>query len=258
MKKTKDKKKSKGGKKFQYKSTSAERLKQQAEQTGSRFDGIYKANVETFKFKVGDNTFRILPPTWDGADYYGYEVWAHSYVGSNNGTYLCPRKMKNKPCAICDVEKETRDSGDKEEASQLAARQRYLFWALDRDDEKAGAKIVEMSWTLDQSVASLLINKRTGKVIALDHPTEGRDVTIQRRGQGLNTKYYGQRIESEATPILDDEEEMDELLEYVRENPIPSLLKFYDNEYLEGIISGTAPDPDDDDDDDDDEDDKKS
>lgn len=253
----KDKKKKKGSG-FVYKATSADRLKRQAEQTGSRFDGIFKNGVEVFKFKNGDSTFRILPPTWDNAEYYGLEVFVHSYVGANNGTYLCPAHMKKQKCPICDAAKDARDAGDKEEAAQLSAKQRYLFWAIDRDDEGTGPKIIDMSWSMDQAIAALCTHKRSGKIIAIDHPDEGRDITIQKRGQGLNTKYFGHRIDSDPSPISDDEDVQDQILEQIRETPITAVLQYYSTDHLEAIISGAEPEDDESEDEDDEEEEKTS
>jgi len=253
----KDKKKKKKGSGFAYKATSPERLKRQAEQTGSRFDGILKNGVELFKFKPGDNTFRILPPTWDNAEYYGLEVFVHPFVGANNGTYLCLAHMKKQKCPICDAAKDARDVGDKEEAAELSAKQRYLFWVLDRDDEGTGPKIADLSWSMDQAVAALCTHKRSGKVIAIDHPDDGRDVTIQKRGQGINTKYFGHRIDSDPSPISDDEDQQDSILEEIRENPLPDILHYYTADYLKGVISGTVSEDDENEEEEDDEPKKK-
>lgn len=247
----KDKKKKKKGSGFVYKATTPDRLKRQAEQTGSRFDGIFKNGIELFKFKPGDNTFRILPATWDNAEYYGMEVFVHPYVGANNGTYLCLAQMKKQKCPICEASKDARDAGDKEEATELSFKQRYLFWVIDRDDESSGPKVLDMSWSMDQAIAALCVHKRSGKVVAIDNPDEGRDITIQKRGQGINTKYFGHRIDSDASPISDDEDQQDSILEEIRENALPDILHYYPAEYLKGVMSGTVSEDDEEDEDED-------
>lgn len=258
MAKLKGKKK---GKKsgFVYKPLSAERVKKQATATGSRFDGILKDGIDIYKFKVGDNMFRILPPTWDGAEgWVGLEIYVHSFIGANNGNYLCLAKMKNQRCPICEASKDAQASGDKEEAGELSAKQRYIYWVLDRDDEASGPKVLELSWSQDQSIAAICQSKK-GNIVSLDHPDSGHDVIIQKRGQGLQTKYYGHRFEPEACPILEDEDEQDELLNFISENPLTDLLVYKDADYLESVISGTAsPDDDDEDEDDEDEDDRSA
>src|ERR1700693_6132381 len=86
---------------FSYTPRDPDKVKERAEQTGSRFDSPFIDRFDTFRPKVGDNLIRILPPTWDDHDHYGFDIWVHSYIGPDNGTYLCLNKMQNKPCPIC-------------------------------------------------------------------------------------------------------------------------------------------------------------
>jgi hypothetical protein len=112
----KDKTKKKSG--FVYKGRSAESVKERAEQTGGRFDSLFKSGTDTFTPHVGENIVRILPPTWD-SEHFGYPIWVHSRIGEDNSSYLCLRKMKNKECPICAAAKEAKDDNEADEAKAL-------------------------------------------------------------------------------------------------------------------------------------------
>jgi hypothetical protein len=224
------------------------KIKERAEQTGGRFDSPFKDNTDMFIPKAGDHTVRILEPTWDEHDHYGYDIWVHSYVGPDSSTYLCLAKMKGKPCPICDAAREAKSAGEEDDAKKLAHTRRVVVWVIDRDDDSDPTipKIWSMSWSQDRDIAALCTNKRTGKILLIDHPHEGYDVSFKKTGQGLQTKYIGWQIDRDPTPISDDDRELERIREYIQENPIPTMLKFYSTEYLEKMISGTAEKKDDD------------
>jgi hypothetical protein len=227
---------------FVYRPRSYDETKERADRKGSaQFDSIFKPNFDTWTPKVGDNVVRILPPTWDRWDHYGYEVWGHFWVGPNNGSYLCPLKMKNKPCAICAAAKEAKSAGeDEEEVKKLQPTQKTIIWIIDREDQDANPQLWTVSWTQDRDIVDLTIERKKGKVLVVDHPDEGYDLSFNRRGQGLKTKYGGWAFDRDPSPIHDDQREQDRILDFIQDNPLPTVLRYYDNEYLEAMLSGTA------------------
>lgn len=243
------KSKSKG---FNYTPPSADSIKKRATQRGGRFETIFKQGFDSWWPQDGDNQIRILPPL-PGEEHYAYEVWVHRFVGSDESTYLCPRKNKSpktgqpmgKPCPICDAVKAMKAEGDAEDAKKIDATQQFVCWMIDRDADEPMAQLWAMSWTQDKELAALQYNSRTGKTLLIAHPEEGFDVQIKKSGKGIKTKYQ-LAIDREETPIDEDDAVVAELAEYCRENPIPSTLKFYDADYLEGIVSGTAENEDED------------
>ena len=233
--------KSKARSSFVYKPRSADQIKGRANRKSSKFDSIFKQGFDTYRPKQGDNLFRYLPPTWDDSDHYGYTAFVHRNIGPDNATYLCPRKMLNKPCPICEAQKEAKDAGESEEATALTVGERVISWVIDRDaDDPEKPLIYDMSWTQDRDIVSLCLNERTGEILMIDHPDKGYDVTIKRTGTGLKTKYFGYAIAREDSPIADSEKAQDEILEYIKENPIPDTLNFFDYDYLKGVLSGTV------------------
>lgn len=229
---------------FNYKHRDVASLKKRATRSGSRFDNIFVNGAETFRPKQGENVLRILPPTWKNHEHYGYDVKVHSYIGAGNGTYLC-LKMKNKRCPICDAADEAQAAGEKDLYSEMKATDKVIVWMVEREKEGEGAKLWSMSWSQDREISAQCLPKK-GKALYIDHPDEGYDVIMQRTGQGLATKYIGINIDRESTPIADDPRTQDKILAYIEENPIPMMLKYQTEEYLEKIVSGTAEEKDED------------
>ncbi|MDP3937716.1 MAG: hypothetical protein Q8R92_06230 [Deltaproteobacteria bacterium] len=233
------KKKGKGkpGSGFKYHPRTGDDVKKRAEQKGGQFDSIIRSGIDRWRPKDGENIIRILPPTWEDHDHYGLDIWVHAFVGPDRSTYLCPQKMKNEPCPICKLARESKASGEDDEAKQLQSQRRVAVWILDRDDEKSTPMLFDMSWSMDRDIAALCHNKRTGKVLLIDHPDEGYDILFTRTGKGLNTRYIGMAVDRESSPIMGDEGEQEKMLTYIQENPIPDVLNFYDSDYLDKMIN---------------------
>lgn len=242
-----DKSSSKKSSGFVYKERSSDSVKKRAEQTGGRFDSIFKSGFDTFKPKSGSNVIRFLPPTWDGHDHYGLDVWVHGFVGPNRGSYLCLQKMKNKKCPLCNLVAELRKGGETEEANKVAARKKVLTWIIDRDGDDDNPLLYLMGWTIDRDVSDLARNKRTGETLLIDHPDEGYDVSFTRKGERLNTDYFGWQIARDSSPIADKQKDQDGILEYIQDNPLPDVLHFVSADKLEQVVEGTAEEPDEDD-----------
>jgi hypothetical protein len=243
------------GFKFKYKKRTAEQVKKRANQTGGRFDVPIKAGFDMWRPKDGENVIRILPATWPDPEHYGLDVFEHRFIGADNSNYLCLNKMRGKPCPACDEAKELKDAGEDEDSKAVGVQKRVWVYVIDRDDKKPVPQIWDMSWAQDRDISQLTTNERTGNVLLIDNPDDGFDVIVNKKGKGLKTKYVF-AIERESSPISDDPDEQKDILRFISENPIPDVLRFEKQEYLEKQLSGTSKhkdkDLDDDDDDDDD------
>lgn len=241
--------KKKGG--FVYKKRSSKAMKERAERTGGQFDTPIMSTIDVWRPKVGENLIRFLPPTWDDHDHYGHTIWVHRRIGPDNSTYLCLRKMKDETCSLCQASREAKEAGDVDEAKDLRAAELLATWIIDRDEDDPQPQIYLLSWTMDRDIAALCYNKRTGKVLLIDHPNEGYDVTMKRQGQGLKTRYFGISIDRDPTPVMEDDDEQKAILDYIIENPVPSVLNYYEDDYIEKVFAGEMEKPDKDLDDDD-------
>jgi hypothetical protein len=228
---------------FVYHKRDPEAVRKRAARQGARYDSPFKDTYDQFRPRMGNNDIRICPPTWEGAEHWGLVIWVHKRIGPDNGTYLCPFKMKGKKCPICDAAREARDAGEAEEAQQLEAKENIVMWVLDREgDDPLLPMLYMISWTADRDITALCEDKRTGKILFIDHPDDGYDLYFKRSGQGLKTRYTAHSIDRHSSPICDDPAEQEEVLTYINENPLPTTLKYFDFNYLEKQLSGGAAD----------------
>lgn len=228
------------GSRFKFQERNPEDVKRHAERQGNRFDSPIKEGFDMFRPRAGDNAVRILPPTWEGAKHFGYSIWVHPYVGADKSTYVCPRKMLSKTCPVCDASDQARADGDGDEADALKPQERYGYWVLDRDaDDPLHPYFWLVSWTMDREITSHTIDKRNGGFLYVEHPETGYDFFFQRIGQMLKTRYQGMQFDRKATPICDDPDDQDEVLDFVTDNPIPDILNYYDSKHLERVVLGT-------------------
>ena len=150
--------KSRSGFKYHYRSD--ESVKKHAERPIGTFDSIFRGGIDKFRAKPGDNLVRILPPTWEGKEHFGLQIWLHKYVGQDNGSYLCPRKMKGKKCPICEMATEADDAKEIDEAKALRAKEDFIYWILDRNSDTEFTPIVwEQSAQADRDIVSLTRSK---------------------------------------------------------------------------------------------------
>ncbi len=198
------------------------------------FVGILSQDFKEYQVKKGDNYVRILPPTWDDPEHYGYDVFVHYGVGPDRIQVLCPAKMKGEPCPICDAQAKALRANDKELADELRANKRTVVWMVDLKDEDAGPQLWSMPPTLDVSITKLARDPRTGDTYVIDHPTEGYGVSFEKEGEMLKTKYVAVQIDRKPSAANPD------FLEFIETQPIPNCFVWRTFDELEKLYKGTA------------------
>ncbi len=229
-----------GKKRFEYSPRTAEQLDRRANQEGGSREGFIDRNFTEYKPKDGDNCVRVLPPTWDDAEHFGLEVWVHWGAGPDGSNYICPKHTPDADgntgdCPICDEADQAKADGDKDYADALKAKKRVLYWVVDRDDERNGPQVWACPWTMDRDLSALAIDERSREVIPLDDPEEGYDVTFKKTGKMRNTKYVGLQIARRSSDLGRD---ADEWLDFIMENPLNTVYKVQDFDYLEEAFQG--------------------
>jgi hypothetical protein len=202
-------------------------------QSGNR-DSFVQPNVEMWKPADGDNWIRILPPSWDNADHYALELYVHYEVGPDNNTYLCPNKMQGLQCGLCDEYHAAKSAKEEDYARALEVSMRLGAWIIDRDNEKSGVQLWLFSTAQDREIMQQAYDRRTGETIMIDHPQDGYDIEFTRRGKGLQTKYSGFKLSRQPSEVSAS------ALQFISDNPLPSILKYYDNEYIMAAFAGTG------------------
>lgn len=241
---------------FDYRPTNPKKLKERAERTGGGFDTYFKPGINIYKNKVGENCVRICPPTFKEHEHFGLEIWVHGWVGPDKASFLCPKKMKGKKCCVCDAAAEALDAGEKEEGDDLKPKQKVIYWVLDRDGDSDDPEVWPVSWTMDKDISGRC-EKRSGKILELDNPWNGHDVTFRRTGQGLKTRYTGIDVDSEKTPLAETKKGIQRLLDFLQEHPLDEILKYHTPDQMQAALEGGAAEKDEHLDDDEDEGDEK-
>ena len=240
-------KKRKGKRGFSYHRRSREDWEKRSEQSGFNRRSMFADSVNVFRPKEDDNLIRILPPTFEDADHYGFEIFVHYSIGPDKDSILCRNKMLGEACPVCEERSRALSDNDKEYADKLSPKKRVCVYLLDRDDEDTGLQLWSMPWTLDADVTTLAIDKRSGEVLDIDDPEDGYDIEFTKTGKGMNTKYVGVAIARKSTEL-----DNDQVLEDAVETPLTETLIYLEYDEIDKLFNGGAGMRDDDDDDDDD------
>jgi len=221
---------------FRYKPRTAQAVEKRATQQGGDFLGFIGDDFKMYQSQKGDNFVRILPPTWDDAEHYGLDVWVHYNIGSDGGSLLCPIKMGHDTrCPICEASARAGRSGDDELKKELAPNKRVLVWMLDRKDAKLGPMIWSMPWTLDRDVARVSRDPQTGEIFMIDDPEEGYDISFEKSGEKITTKYGGVQIARRASSVDPD------FIDFIVEFPLPSVLVYKEYDEIQKLFEGGGP-----------------
>jgi hypothetical protein len=225
---------------FNYHHRTAEEVRAHVERKTGGGEDIFKDEYEQFKPEEGDNAIRILPRE---AKHFGLECVTHEFYETFRGRYLCLRSnahlRKPQACPMCEAAKsKTRKDDDME---GLAMR-RVVYWILDRAErDKIQPKLYMVSNKRDKDIAALTQDRRKGNVLDVDAIDEGYDFYFTRKGADRRTQYTGNTFDRDPTPISDDDDEINEVLAYVKENPLEDCLVFKDAKYLEDLLTGSVP-----------------
>ena len=223
---------------FTYRRRDEGSVQKRVNQSGGSFDAIFHNDFTVWKPKDGTNRIRFLPPTWEGAEHFGLDIYVHYGVGSDNQSYLCLDKNAGKTCPICEERRRAEAAGDSEYAKQLSPNKRVLVWVIDRDDEESGPLLWPMPWTVDRDYASLSVDKRSREVLFLDSPEEGYDVEFTKSGAKMKTKYTAAKVDRRPSLLSEDEETLEAWLAFIQEHPLPTVLQFFDSEHIAKVASG--------------------
>lgn len=227
--------------KFEYNRRSSEDVKRETSRTSGRYDPYLTESVTSFKPRSGENVIRLMP--WNNkadkdfkeydekwGNHWGIPVMLHRNVGPDNGSYLC-LKMKGEPCPVC-------DAYQTDGIDELRPSDRMFCWLIDRDDEKAGPKFWAMPLGVSKDISGVSEDKRTKKLLYIDDWNDGFDVFFDKEGEKARTQYKRIALDRDPSRLGKDDEQEEDWLAYIFERRLPDLLKFYDAEHLEKVLSG--------------------
>lgn len=225
---------------FKYRKRDADETRKRAKNQGGSFHRIFNPKIKDFRMKNGEYRLRILPPTWEDAKHYGYDVWVHRNIGPDQGTYVCPSKMYKKPCPVCEEHaRAIRDKEDQDYIKSLKPTNVVGMYIIDRDQEKEGPLLMSMPWTMDRDFSALAEDKKTREVLPIDDPEDGYDISFGREGKGRQVRYIGLQVDRRPSALADDEETAARWLKYIQKRPIPDMVVSETYDELKEILEGT-------------------
>lgn len=229
---------------FKYKKRAPELWKKRTNQRGGLFDNPIKDDFPTFSIKEGGAKLRFMPPTWDGAEHYGMDVYVHFGVGPDEQTYVCIEKMRGAPgCPkdeICPVCEEGRNTKDAEYAKSLEAKKRVAAWVIDRKHPEDGPKVYVMPWTIDKDITAVAVDEDSNELLALDDPEEGFDISFKREGKGMQTKYNAFKTDRRPSPLSESPKKMARWLAFIEKHPLPSTIQYFDADHIRKSFEATT------------------
>lgn len=198
------------------------------------------------KLQQGKNVIRILPPKVDGGSFFseGYVHFGLGPEGKNMVTCLKTFGDRER-CPVCEyVEKlqKSRDKNDQKLADRIKRKKRVYINIISRDDDSENdePKVLPIGVTVLKALLDIVCDLDFGDVTDFK---EGRDITIKRTGQLLNTEYsvLPKPTTSVATEMYSAEELEEKLAD------LDSLFKRLSIEELQDMIAGEESDGDEDD-----------
>lgn len=181
---------------MEFKKVNVGRIKEKLEKSGINRPYYIAPDIPLYRVKEGDNYIRILPPVGD-VDDFGLDIWVHSFLGPDRGSYLCVEKtnvegIKRKKCVLCDLYR--RMQGKNEEmARALAPRRRTLYWVLDVSEKPQSEEPLLFDAPYRQVAEEILmrcVDRRTGEVIDISDVEDGREIIFRMSKQSRKYPEY--------------------------------------------------------------------
>ncbi len=201
--------------KNKWKSPSSDALKTAYQNRGKYPDSnnrkyIFTPTGDALLWKVTDKShkIRLLPvhPD-DNINFYGMTVHIHTNVGVNGDQYLCPKKMLNKPCPICEQQAQLWET-EPDMAKDLYPQSRYLVWVVDLSVEpnKQRTQVWSCPRTAMDDILGVSYKKATDEIINLANLEEGYALYFDREKKGNTTFsiYKNFQLDEKATPAKEE------------------------------------------------------
>ena len=193
------------------------------------------SNTDYDKLQNGKNVRRVLWPKGEKDVFYS-EGFLHFSLGAEGKKVAtCPKTFNEKnPCPICEYVaqlQKSKSKQDKKLADQIKAKRRIYINVLSRDDEEVTPKVLPIGVTILKGLLETICDPDYGDIT---DPETGRDVTITRKGQGLNTEYSV--LPKPKSSVVSEDMEVDDIEEAMADLDALFIEKSYDE--LQAILDG--------------------
>lgn len=168
---------------------------------------------DILKVSVGRNVVRLLPPAAGEASPWKL-IYMH-FIEMPDGLtipFVCPKKMSNEPCPICEQAEKLRQSGDAaqfERAKKYFPRRQWYANVIDRNDEEKGPQLLPVGKEiLDQINTQIRERLLEDPEFDICDPYGGIDVIINRKGQLQNDTEYKVALRTAKSQLGPDDDTM--------------------------------------------------
>lgn len=201
--------------KSKWKAPSTDSLKTAYANRGKYPESSSRKNIftpvgEDLLWKVSDKSHkvRLLPvhPD-DNINFYGMTVHIHTNVGVNGDQYLCPKRMLNKLCPICEQQASLWDT-EPDMAKDLYPQSRYLVWMVDLSVEpnKQKTQVWSCPRTAMDDILGISYKKATDEIVNLANLVDGFALYFDREKTPGTTfsKYKNFQLDDNPTPVKEE------------------------------------------------------
>ncbi len=203
---------------------------EKAEQTKQRLQEESQASLlPMFKIPEGETVVRIMPP-WSELGDIGYECRSHWRIPPDDKMYPCLKQV-NQECPLCEFSKELRSDGKDEFAKRIYANKSIYLNAIIRKEEAKGIQIIRCGTLLYQE----LIGYAYDPDYTMTDLDKGRDMTIERIGQGQKDTRYSVKPAANASPLHTNKKTIEKWCDEMY--PLDSIMKFPSPEELEEVVN---------------------
>jgi len=225
------------------------------------YDSPWSREIKAFKPNSGKNSLRFLPFPDQG--HYALSVMVHYGVGPDNAAYLCLDQNEGGEgdCPICAEANRLRreakllPEGPKrdalnDQAYKIKAKERRLVLLIDRDNEAEGIQYWAMPYSIDKNLIELAEDSDSGEPYFIaglfdgqEMIDDGHDIMFRKDGERMQTKYTGEQIRPQKSPLSDSPAREKEWLEQLAQISKEDLVRFYSEDHIRKVFlgEGTAP-----------------
>lgn len=200
-------------------------------------------NTAVVKLEEGESVIRIAPYKYD-LEMPFQELHFHYGVGGK--TFLCPKRMDNRDCAICDMATEawsdftnTNDESSKDVFKKLVAQLRVFIPIVVRGQEDLGVRWWAVSPRTTYKEILQKVKNAMSQGIDITDPNEGLDLIV-RVEKGYNGWLIPESIDTALKTSKLTDGDVDELIDTVTN--INEIYSFRDPEEMKEAISNFAND----------------
>tara|TARA_R110000851_G_scaffold150823_1_gene291700 strand:- start:1388 stop:2212 length:825 start_codon:yes stop_codon:yes gene_type:complete len=199
-------------------------------------------STDVVKLEEGENVIRITPYKFD-PDMPFQELHFHYAVGGK--TFLCPKRMKQEDCPICDMATEawneftsTNEESSKDVFKKLVATLRVFIPIVVRGQESEGIRWWAVSPRTTYKEILTQVKNAMSQGIDITDPTTGMDLIVQVK-KGFNDWLVPESINLALKPSpLTNSESLNDLLDTITD--INEVYSFRETSELTAAINSFA------------------